>query len=64
VRTRAAASSIASGSPSRRAQIPPTASVLASVQREAGPRGPRPVGEQRDRLAVQPSGGTAYSFSP
>ena len=52
-RTRAAASSIASGMPSRRRQISPTAAALSSVDGEVGPGPAGAVGEQLDRLVGQ-----------
>ena len=52
-RTRAAASSIASGIPSRRRQISATAAALSSLTAKSGPGMPSPVGKQLDRFIGQ-----------
>ena len=57
--TRAAASSIASGRPSRRRQI--SAHALSSAAKLGLDRA-RPLDEQRDRLGLRASGGTGYSL--
>ena len=64
MRTRAAASSIASGSPSSRAQIPLTASVLASVSVKSARAARARSANSAIASVSSPSGGTAYSFSP
>ena len=62
-RTRAAASSIASGMPSRRRQISATAAALSSVTREIGPGTAGSVDEQLDRPR-RPATATAPASSP
>ena len=63
-RTRAAASSIASGMPSSRRQISATAAALPSVEREAGRTAARPVDEQAHRLVAAHSAGAAAPGRP
>ena len=53
--TRAAASSMARGNPSRRRQMAETAAAFSAVEREVGATRPRPLDEERDRGTRSPT---------